>query len=288
MRLRHRASRKHKRVARRRRSATRRQRGGVAAPELKYEHPGAEIKMFTSSDRMEPTLEALLASTKRHNYSYEVIGFGKPWKGFKTKMENYLEGINRYVKEKGPSALAIFVDAFDVICIKDAAKQLASYKAKPRGMPVSVGVEIICFYEDNCSMEALKWYDDNKIPGGSAQIKAALFKPEPHRPYYESPTSVFLNSGFIMGTASELQAMFQSMMDSGDTDDQIAVINYMLKAPGKVDYDVEESLIRNKLKPRTRLPDEDGEKGPGFLHFPGTRTKEEQAKNVAEYYRQYS
>lgn len=233
-----------------------------------------------SADRMEPTLEALLASLKAHNYSYEVLGLGKPWNGFKTKMANYLEGIGRYTGE-----LAIFVDAFDVFCIKGAEQVLASYKAKARPMPVVVGAEIICFYEDNCSMDALNWFDTNNLYGGRAAIEATLTKPEPNRPYYESPKSVFTNSGFIMGPKDELKTMFQSMMDSGDKDDQIAVIHYMTAAPTKVDLDIEEKIIRNKLKPRTKLPDEDGT-GPGFLHFPGTRTKEEQKKNI-EYYSEY-
>jgi hypothetical protein len=242
-----------------------------------------EIKVFASADKMKPTLNALLTSLKAHNYSYEVLGMGKPWKGFKTKMENYLEGINRYVKEKGPEAFAIFVDAFDVLCIKDSDKVMASYKSKPRPMPIVVGTEIICFYNENCSMDALDWYDHNKIPGGSQTIKNALTKPEPERPYYKSPTSVFLNSGFIMGPAEELRALFQEMMDSGDTDDQIAVIHYMKNHPEKVDYDMEDAMIRNKLEPRTKLPDEDGTQGPGFIHFPGSRTDDEQKITLAHY-----
>jgi len=264
----------------RQRKTRRRQRGGEQP--LIYDCSGAQIKVFVSADRMEPTLDALLTSLKKHNYSYEVLGFGKPWKGFKTKMENYLDGINRY-----NDGLAIFVDAFDVLCIKDSDKLLQTYKARSRQMPVVVGTEIICFYEDNCSMDALNWFEVNKMPGGRKAVEATLTKPEPQRPYYEAPKSVFTNSGFIMGPAQELKAMFQSMMDSGDTDDQIAVIHYMTKAPDKIDLDIEEAMIRNKLKPRTKLPDEDGQKGPGFVHFPGTRTKEEQAKNVKEYYSQY-
>ena len=135
-------------------------------------------------------------------------------------------------------------------------------------------------------MDALSWYDDNEVYGGSEAIKATLLQPNPA--YYESPKSVFVNSGFLMGPASELQTMFQSMMDSGDTDDQIAVINYMKKAPGKTDHDIEEAMVRNKLKPRTRLPDEDGEQGPAFVHFPGTRTDEERTNNVQSLYTQYS
>ena len=264
-----------------RKTRRRRQRGGDYP--LVYECKDSQIKVFVSADRMEPTLEALLKSLKKHKYSYEVLGFGKPWKGFRTKMENYLDGINRY-KE----GLAIFVDAFDVLCIKDSDKLLKSYTAKSRPMPVIVGTEIICFYEDNCSMDALNWYNVNNIQGGRAAIEATLIRPQPERAYYEAPKPVFTNSGFIMGPAQELRTLFQSMMDSGDTDDQIAVIHYMAKAPDKIDLDIEEALIRNKLKPRTRLPDENGEEGPGFIHFPGTRTKEEQKKNVAEYYSQYA
>jgi hypothetical protein len=72
-------------------------------------------------------------------------------------------------------------------------------------------------------------------------------------------------------------------MDSGDSDDQIAVIHYMEKAMDKVDLDIEEAMVRNKLKPRTKLPDEDGVQGPAFLHFPGSRSKEQQAENMARY-----
>jgi hypothetical protein len=265
---------------RRLRKTRRRQRGGEQP--LVYDCSGAKIKVFVSADRMEPTLDALLSSLKKHKYSYEVLGFGKPWKGFKTKMENYLDGINRY-----NDGMAIFVDAFDVLCIKDSDKVLQTYTSRSRKMPVVVGAEIICFYEDNCSMDALNWFEVNNMPGGRAAVESALTKPEPERPYYESPKPVFTNSGFIMGPAQELKTMFQSMMDSGDTDDQIAVIHYMTKAPDKIDLDIEEAMIRNKLKPRTKLADEDGQKGPGFVHFPGTRTKEEQKRNVTEYYSQY-
>jgi hypothetical protein len=265
----------------RRRKTRRRQRGGA---NLKYDGPGP-IKVFTSSDKMKPTLEALMESLKKHKYSYEVLGMGKPWKGFKTKMENYLEGINRFIAAKGPDAMAIFVDAFDVFCIKDADKVLDSYKAKPRPMPIVVATEIICFYNENCSMDALDWYDQNKIPGGSQAIKDALTQPEP-RPYYKSPKPVFLNSGFIMGPANELQALFQGMMDSGDTDDQIAVINYMKNHMDKIDFDIEEAMIRVKLEPRTKSDDEDGTRGPGFLHYPGSRTDDEQ-KQTLQYYKAY-
>jgi hypothetical protein len=49
------------------------------------------------------------------------------------------------------------------------------------------------------------------------------------------------------------------------------------------DLNVEETMIRNKVIPREKLPDEDGEQGPAFLHFPGSRSEEQQKENVARY-----
>jgi hypothetical protein len=238
-----------------------------------------------SADKMKPTLTALIESLKRHHYSYEVIGLGRPWGGFKTKMENYLQGIQKHLAENGPDSMVIFVDAFDVLCIKDAEKLMETYKQRPRKMPIVVGAEIYCFFKENCDMRTLEWFDANQLMGGSEAIKAKLQSPNPS--YYESPSPVFLNSGFIMGPAKDVQDMFQGMMDSGLSDDQNAAIDYMVKNMGKIDIDIEERLVRNKLKPREKLPDEDGIQGPGFVHYPGTRNEKEQAKNLSEYYTQY-
>lgn len=268
-----------------RRRTRRKQRGG--SQELSYTHPGAKIKVFMSADRMEPTLVELISSLKRHKYSYEVLGFGKKWSGFITKMENYLDGIERYMKVAGPDAIAIFIDAFDVLCIKSADKQLEAYMAKKRPMPIVIGVEIVCFYKSNCSLDALDWYDVHNIYGGRKEIEKTFMRPNPNMLYYETPKNVFLNSGFIMGPVKELYAMFKGMMDSGINDDQLAAIDYMKKNPSKVDYDLEEALIRNKLKPREYLPDENGETGPGFVHFPGTRAPNEIQDKITKYYRQY-
>lgn len=280
-----RQSRYRRRNKRRMRKTRRRQKGGSV--ELSYACPSAKITVFTSADRMEPTLNYLLKSLKKHNYGYEVLGMGKKWEGFKTKMENYLAGIEKYIGEKGNDAMAIFVDAFDVLCIKDSDKLLESYMARPRKMPIVVGTEVYCFYKDNCRMEALEWYDKYSLEGGSEAIKKTLTEPDKGLAYYEAPKSVFVNSGFIMGPAKDLQEMFTFMSQSGDKDDQVAVINYMMNHMDKIDLDIEEKLIRNKPKNKDKLPDEDGVQGPGFLHFPGTREPDRQQRNVSEIYPNY-
>jgi hypothetical protein len=229
---------------------------------------------------MKPTLETLLASLKKHHYSYEVLGFGKPWKGFETKIENYLEGMTRYAKEKGPDALAIFIDAFDVICIKDSDKLLATYKAKPRPMPVVFGAEVVCF--NNCYKDILTWYDTHNVLNGRAAIEADL-KPADSSPLWKKP--VFMNTGFIMGPVAQLQQMFTEIAQTPfEVDDQYTAGKWAVSNLDKFDLDGEESMIRNKVGNHEKLPDEYGNRdGPAFLHFPGSRAPEQQEELLKRY-----
>jgi len=263
-----------------RRTRRSKQRGG--APDLIYSTPDdSGLKVFTSSDRMKPTLSVLLDSLKKHKYSYEVLGFGKPWQGFKTKIENYLEGMKRYEAEKGPDALAIFVDAFDVICIKDSDKLLKTYKEKPRPMPVTFGAEIACF--NNCYKDTMNWYDTHSLLGGRKAIESTLKAVNGGKDYM-SETPIFMNTGFIIGPVSKLAQMFTEISQTPfEEDDQYTAGKWAVQHLDAFDMDIEETMIRNKLIPREKLPDEDGEQGPAFLHFPGSRSNEQQKENFVRY-----
>lgn len=247
---------------------------------LSYSAPNdSGLKVFTSSDKMKPTLEALLNSLKKHNYSYEVLGFGKPWKGFETKIENYLEGMKRYAAEKGPDALAIFVDAFDVLCIKDSDKLLEAYKARQRQMPVVFGAETVCF--NNCYRDILNWYDTHSVLGGRSRIEAEL-KPDEGSPLWKKP--IFMNTGFIIGPVATLQKMFAEISETPyEEDDQYTAGKWAMDHLDEFDLDGEESMIRNKLGKHDKLPDEDGIQGPAFLHFPGSRSPEQQEQILGRY-----
>jgi hypothetical protein len=261
---------------------TQKQRGGNAPFELVHKVPSSQIKVFTNADKSQPTLEAMIAALTRHNYSYEVLGYGKPWHGFQTRMENYEEALNRNMLESGPEALCIFVDGFDAICIKDSDKQLAAYKAKPRPMPVVFGAEICCL--DNCDKNSLKWYDYHKLKNGSEAIKATLKEMfPPNKDYLLSPEAVFANAGFIMGTTEGLLDLLKGMRASGNLDDQLAAGHYIANNPDKVDIDLEEKLVRNKISNRDKLPDEGTPEGPGFLHYPGMRSEEDKQKLLEKY-----
>jgi hypothetical protein len=218
---------------------------------------------------MEPTLEMLLASLKKHKYSYEVLGFGKPWKSLHTKQVNYLEGMRRYKEEKGPDALAVFIDGYDVICIKDSDKLLEAYKAKKRKMPVIFGAEIFCLF--NCNRDVLKWYDAHSVLDGKQAIESKL---ENIGNGVKSENPVFLNTGFIMGPISAIESIYTGISQTDfEVDDQYTAGKYLLNNLDKFDLDVEELLVRNKLQTRDKLDDENGITGPAFLHFPGTQAE---------------
>ena len=253
---------------------------------LTLKEPSSKIKVFTNADKSQATLEAMIKALTRHKYSYEVLGYAKPWHGFHTRMENYEDGINRYIAEGDPDALCIFVDGFDAICVKDSEHMLAAYKAKPRPMPVVFGSEICCL--DNCDKNTLDWYDTHKLKGGKEAIKAKLEQMfPPNAEFLVSPEPVFANAGFIMGPATALLDLFKGMRASGNFDDQLAAGAYITKNTDKVDIDIEEKLVRNKIKNRDKLPDEGTPEGPGFLHYPGMRSDKDKL-TLLEKYKEFS
>jgi len=77
------------------------------------------------------------------------------------------------------------------------------------------------------------------------------------------------------------------MIASGNFDDQLAAGAYIVQNLDKIDIDLEEKLVRNKIENRDKLPDEGTPEGPGFLHFPGMRS-DEQKKVLLEKYKQYA
>jgi GR25 family glycosyltransferase involved in LPS biosynthesis len=234
---------------------------------------------------MRPTLKVLLESLQRHGYSYEVLGLGKPWKGFKARIGTYANGIKPYASGTNPEALSIFIDAYDVICMKDAEKVYESYMGKKRKGDILFATELYCL--SNSNAKTLDWFTRRMGSKKRKEIdrKVHVIDNDPDRKVSEDP--VFLNFGFVMGPARALLELFEFMDKSGIEDDQLAACDYFIKHMDDVDLDLEENMVRTKLSidkyvkhsPHTldKLPDENGE-GPAFLHYPAMRSKEQQAE----------
>lgn len=239
-----------------------------SAPPLNYTTE-SKIKVFTYATEIKPTLRLLLLSLKMHNYSYEVVGFGTPWKGFRNRVYTYLSAVKKYRETNGDDAVAVVLDGYDCLCIKDSERVYNDFINKPRSIPVMFGVEVYCL--GNCNKNILSWYDYHRLYGGEQEISKELA----HIPEgLTSKKPVFLNGGMVIGTSKELESVYTGMMELNIEDDQICAATYAVNNKDDVDLDVEEVIFRNKKQDIThRLPEEDGVNGPGFLHFPGARDK---------------
>ena len=251
---------------------------GGATPAVKHEDPTVPMKVFMYADKWKPTAIALANSLKKHKYSYEVIGLGKPWGGWIERTKAYLAAIQAYKAEKTGEAIARFVDAYDVICIKDSDKFFASYGARKRLMPVIFGAEKNC-HAAMCNKKILEWYDFNEIEGGKALVDAGINAwGATGEHLWSKDKPVFTNNGTIMGTADGLEFLFTEILKTGIEDDQVAAGKVIEANLGKFDIDFEQALFRNRFRELDKLPDEDGVAGPGFLHFHAMKTDEQQAE----------
>jgi len=242
---------------------------GYESPELQY-NIESKIKVFTYATEMKPTLRMLLGSLKTHHYSYEVVGYGESWKGFRNRVNTYLSAVKRHKEIHGGQAVIVIVDGYDCLCIKDSEKVYESFITKKRSIPVMFGAESVCF--NNCNRGVLKWYDFYNMYGGEREIIKTYT--DIGNGGVKTKESVFLNGGMLIGTCGAVEELYTGMMELNIEDDQICAGTYLINNMESVDLDTEEAIFRNKLlERRVVLDDEDGITGPGFIHFPGAGDK---------------
>jgi hypothetical protein len=258
----------------------------AAAAPSRNEDSTVPMKVFMYADKWKPTAIALANSLKKHKYSYEVLGLGKPWGGWIERTKVYLAAIQAYKAEKGGEAVALFLDAYDIICIKDSDIFFASYEGRARSMPVIFGAERNC-NASMCNKRILEWYDYNEVEGGKAAVERQINTYGDGGEHLWSQRPVFTNNGTMMGTADGLEFLFTEILKTGIADDQVAAGKVIEANLDKFDIDVEEALFRNKFRELDKLPDEDGVSGPGFLHFHAMRSDEQQ-EEVLRRFQAYS
>ena len=245
----------------------------------------SKIKVFTYATEMKETLRVLLESLKRNGYSYEVVGYGKPWSGFRNRMSEYLNAVKAYKEKAGENELAVIIDGYDCLSIKHSESVYNTFINRTRNTaPVMFGVEVVC--GGNCNKNIGEWYEYHNIYGGKGGIEA-MYKSQDSDPIItEKP--IFLNAGMIIGRVGPLEKMYNGMLALNIEDDQIAAGTYILEHMDDIDLDIEESMLRNKPGSisDTYIDDEGTLEGPGFLHFPGHRTEDNSV--LIEIYNKYN
>jgi hypothetical protein len=196
------------------------------------------------------------SSFKKHRgWDVHVLGMGRKWESFQTKMQCYHD----FFKTVDKKQLVVCLDAYDVLCIRssqDFRKKFLSYQ-----VPIVVGYETACvmtisnpyFQIGNCpSIETWKTYH-----------------------HMDKEKNIHVNTGCVMGYAGELETMFEWILKQNIKDDQMGVGFYMNHFPHMVQLDIAQKLIINDVCARTYSVENDPHgqirmngQYPYFAHFP--------------------
>jgi len=213
----------------------------------------------------------------KNNWDYEIIGVGRPWEGFKSKIQYFHE----YLRTLNPERLVILSDARDVFCVRSPKYFEKAFNSF--GKPVLVSLEIFCqgYPDDRAVLDPKKiWQCVPLNHYWSQQTK-------------KSPFRKYVNSGLIAGKVKDLIIYFNWVSESGWTDDQASLGDYMNKFPDRVAGDIDANVLHTSTfgvtySASTKKQWEDsptiaelcGRRG-FFLHIPGLSGSPGQAKTYA-------
>ena len=197
-----------------------------------------------------------LKSARQFGYKPTVLGVGKPWHGFRTKIALLVD----YLEALPPGRLVASTDCYDLIMAAPQSELLEKYRSLGRDVLV-VGAEKTCSL--NCHREA----------GETCSTGHHLKYP---------------NGGFVMGRAGALSDAYQFMMEHAAHDDQIGMGMYMLKDCSKVLLDHDSLFVGNiyrmrdvKLNPETgRFAMVKSGNTPVALHMPNMHVDLGKRSNV--------
>lgn len=191
-------------------------------------------------------------------WDMRLVGLGKKWEGFRTKMEIYCETLQMI----DPMTIVVCLDTNDMLCIKDSTgfrETFLQFKS-----PIVIGSEKQCF----------PTIHNNFIKIGVCSDISQW------KQYHNEDQNIFMNSGCVIGYAGEILLMLRWVLDYTDiyiTDDQVGIGFYMNQFPEKIRLDVEGVLVYNNNWGRrssiTKMGDNkimiDTPTHPYFIHFPG-------------------
>lgn len=156
----------------------------------------------------------LVESCRRNNIPIKVLGMGEKWQGYTWKTKKVLE----YAKTVDPDDILCFVDAYDVVSVKDLRGLKAVFQRleKETGAKIIVGTENTNWF--------LNW--------------VALIK-------FGSCNGTRLNSGTYIGRAKHIMDVCEESLqrDTGHNDDQVVMTELCSLRPGDFHIDEKEEIF---------------------------------------------
>jgi len=146
-----------------------------------------------------PSFENMRRSLHTNGYEYEILGWGQKWSGFLWRVQLYVQ----FLSTQTPESFVIFTDAYDCLATRHSEDLASTFTAF--GRPMIVGAEWYCGSKKNCGAVP-QWWKLNK--------RKKSFRCN-------------INAGFVAGSAGVLLEAYQWILQSGHTDDQRALAEWI-------------------------------------------------------------
>jgi len=149
-------------------------------------------------------------SAQKWGYQYSILGKGREWKGFSTKIKLIIE----FLLKRDPEEIIAIVDAYDLLFTgppEELVEKFVSFN-----FPIVAGGEDVCIL--NCHKHSCK-VNNNRYK--------------------------WVNGGCVVGYAKELISAYEFTLQVSPEDDQIGVAKYMDANPDKVTVDGNQMIVAN-------------------------------------------
>lgn len=219
--------------------------------ELKYVGNKRVFVILVATEYRIP-LHNLIQNLKKQGYSYLITQYKKPWKGWKTKWEGFIEASQNIIQEYGEDTTCVAMDAYDTAILRpaeDFIKEYDMFHIQNPSCKLLCGLEHIC-NPKNCGYIESYWEQNN--------INSLILQKK------------YVNAGCVIGKAKHLLEVYKWIIsNSTEKDDQKALANYVNLHPSFVKLDMGSHFIKNKKFLEPLSPSEMQSRGAFFLHYPG-------------------
>lgn len=183
------------------------------------------MKVLSVSTKKNPGSVNFCNSLKKFGFSYELLGVGEKWGGWRYRMQTYVNKL----KTLPTDDIVILSDADDVLCVREFSGEFER-RFRAFGTPVVIGGDATCAHHYNCKPVDRYWAD-------------------------KTPTKFqYVNAGSIAGFAGALSEMWQWVLDHGYTDDQHGLGFYVNSHPLNVVIDSHCKLFYVNPPPASLIP----------------------------------
>lgn len=172
-----------------------------------------------------------------NKWSYIFIGEGVVWEGFKTRVYNYYNYIQRLPDEK----IVILSDARDVFCTRSPSAFIDAFHAKQIDLNNKIVVSAELFLKGH-----MDWSDE-QLATVITREPFYFFQGIPLKEYWSHhkinplPLRKYVNAGLMVGKVKNLKHLLGWIIANNYNDDQLGVSCYTNQFPENiyVDYNAE-------------------------------------------------